>query len=54
MLPMKVKGDPPNRIKSACDLLEYAGVVTNDKHCWPVKVDRADVPQTTITIIEVA
>ena len=53
-LPKGTRGDADNRIKSALDLLQAAGVVANDRQCDPVSCGRGDVDRTTITIVEAA
>lgn len=53
-LPMSTRGDADNRCKATLDLLQEAGVVTNDKLCDPISIGRADVEKTTIIISEVA
>lgn len=50
ILPMNTRGDADNRIKAVLDSLQEAGVVKNDKQCFPTLVDRGDVELTTITI----
>jgi Holliday junction resolvase RusA-like endonuclease len=49
-LPQATRGDADNRCKAVLDLLQEAGVVTNDKLCDPVSIGRGDVFQTTIKI----
>lgn len=51
-LPRHTRGDAANREKAIGDLLQDAGVVTNDSLIDPLTIGRADVPCTTITISE--
>lgn len=53
-LPMRTRGDAENRSKAACDALQGALVILNDRQCDPVTIGRADVPATMIILREAA
>ena len=50
VLPRAIRGDADNRAKACLDVLQAAGIVTNDRLCDPVHIGRGDVRETTITI----
>lgn len=49
-LPKKIRGDVDNRLKAAIDLLQDAGVISNDRYVHDLRVYRGDGAETIVTV----